>query len=325
MAKIKRVLLFNASRPFYNLAIERLRYFYRNVACYENIDLFSPEFDLAYFSAIFSWDVPYLIKSVRETRSKEKLIGGPGVSMLGDFILNATGIEPYIGLWKVIEGKKIPQPKMTFTSRGCIRSCSFCLVPKIERFQEYKDFQIARKIQDNNFLACSKDHRLEVYKRLEDLSLIDFNQGLDARLFTQFDLNKMLGLKMQYYRFAFDALSQEGPLRQAIFLLKKRGISDWRKIPIYVLYGFKEFPEEAFYRIETVIKLGARPFVMPYKPLDWLKKETYYVNLEKGWTSRLMMHTARFYNKVWLYTGGKASIKEYMKNHKVREFEKLKF
>jgi len=323
--KRRKVLLFNASKPFYNLAIEKLRYFHRKDNCYENVDIFSPEFDIAYFSAIFSWDVPFLVKSAKEAKTKQMLVGGPGVSVLGSYILNETGTKAHIGLLDIIERIKLPQPKMAFTSRGCIRNCPFCLVPKIEEFQEYKDFQVARKIQDNNFLACSKEHRLKVYKQLENLSNIDFNQGLDVRLFTHFDLDKMMSLKMQYYRFAFDSLSQEASLRKAILLLKRKGVSDWRKIPVYILYGFREFPEEAFYRIETVIKLGARPFVMPYKPLDWLKKETYYVNLEKGWSSRLMMHIARFYNKVWLYTGGKADIKEYMKNHKVKEFEKLKF
>lgn len=78
-----------------------------------------------------------------------------------------------------------------FLTRGCIRRCKWCVVPRKEgHIREVCDIEkiAVRKrvvLMDNNFLAADEDFvrdQLDKAKRLK--VQIDFNQALDARLVT---------------------------------------------------------------------------------------------------------------------------------------------
>lgn len=79
-----------------------------------------------------------------------------------------------------------------FLSRGCIRNCPWCVVPRKEgALRQYDDIeriaQDRKKIvlMDNNFLANDFEFVKEQLEKSIRLGLkIDFNQGLDARLIT---------------------------------------------------------------------------------------------------------------------------------------------
>lgn len=97
-----------------------------------------------------------------------------------------------------------------FITRGCIRNCYFCKVPKYEgklRFNNKVSDIVKHKsavFLDNNILAYDKC--IEVFKWLYEHKIkCDFNQGLDFRLLTAEKLFWLARLQyMNVYHFAFD-------------------------------------------------------------------------------------------------------------------------
>jgi len=99
---------------------------------------------------------------------------------------------------------------MVFITRGCIRNCKFCIVPKkeggirkvntIDRIVKHKQV----KFLDNNILAY--DGHKDILQELIDKKIrCQFNQGLDIRLIDE--ENSELLRKLNYideYIFAFD-------------------------------------------------------------------------------------------------------------------------
>lgn len=129
-----------------------------------------------------------------------------------------------------------------YLTRGCIRSCRWCIVPKKEgKISAYRTWEkIVRKdtdklvLMDNNILAS--DHGLW---QLEDLIgsgyKIDLNQGMDARLVTDEIAYVLSWLDwIRFIRFSCDQKSQIEPIRRTVELLGKYGVKPYR-IFIYLL------------------------------------------------------------------------------------------
>src|SRR5512137_336971 len=140
------------------------------------------ENDTAFVSAVFSWNAQKAYMRcvyLREMGYKVRA-GGQAVSMNPDMFseFDTSGS---------VSALPYHNPDATFTSRGCIRHCSFCLVPKLEGdLRELDDWDVKPIICDNNLLATSDQHFDKVIDRLLEHRLkgIDFNQGLDARILT---------------------------------------------------------------------------------------------------------------------------------------------
>lgn len=132
-----------------------------------------------------------------------------------------------------------------FISRGCIRNCWFCKVPKYEgRMQTYNTIEkvvfsnpnMKRvSFMDNNILALP-DHK-ELFQWLIDRKIkCDFNQGLDFRLVN--DENLKLLSQLNYfgnYIFAFDDPKFEHLLTKKMSLMKKHISSAWA-FKFYIYY-----------------------------------------------------------------------------------------
>ena len=108
-------------------------------------------------------------------------------------------------------------------------------------------------------------------KRLRRKRSIDFNQGMDARLATPEKMKKLSEVNIKPLRIAFDHYSQEKTYKKAIRLATKNGIKD---LSNYLLYNFKDKPEELYYRIKINVELCAEldvriySFPMKYHPID---------------------------------------------------------
>jgi hypothetical protein len=158
-----------------------------------------------------------------------------------------------------------------FLTRGCIRRCSWCIVPYKEGgIRPYCDIETVlqgRKraiLLDNNVLASS--FGLEQIEKIVQLKCrVDFNQGLDARLVTD-DVAQLLSKVkwIEVIRFALDSESQTEPLLSAIERLNRYGIVN-RKIFVYTLLTELY---DSYRRINLVRKLGAMPFAQPLMRFD---------------------------------------------------------
>lgn len=178
-----------------------------------------------------------------------------------------------------------------FLTRGCIRKCKWCVVPKKEGdLKPYCDWRSIRRsdtnkivFMDNNVLAS--EYGIEQIKSMigEDVK-IDFNQGLDARLITDEIAEVLSEVKwIRFIRLACDTSSMIPIVTEAVKRLEKHGIKPYR---IFV-YTLIQDVNEAHDRIKKLFDLGVQPFAQPYRDF-----ETNHVDLEHKRLARWCNHKA---------------------------------
>ena len=189
-----------------------------------------------------------------------------------------------------------------YASRGCVRKCSFCGVPKLEGGQkempplasliggvssahgEKKDLIL----MDNNIVASARYS--EVIAEIRDLGFekgavltrdgnrpvmrrVDFNQGIDARIIVKSPmyLREMSTICVDPLRIAFDHIGMHRTYDQAIRMAANNDIT---KLSNYMLYNFMDSPQDLYARMRLNIdlnqELGIRiwSFPMRYLPVD---------------------------------------------------------
>jgi hypothetical protein len=198
----------------------------------------------------------------------------------------------------------------TRISKGCIRDCSFCAVPIIEKkFGFLKDLR--NQIEEVNETHGEKQHLVimdnnilgldGIDKIFSDIAkvgfeagarrngrqrTVDFNQGLDARLISKKPslAAGLASICTSPVRLAFDFIGMERPYRNAIKILTQQGFSE---LTNYMLFNFKDTPAELFRRIwinaELNAELGIRitGFPMRFIPMDDVRRG--YVSKEWKW------------------------------------------
>lgn len=262
--------------------------------------------DRAYISVVFSWQKQdaYQRASWLKASGKEVWMGGPAVYNDPWFFDDVAFVSPPLRhdvVWR-------HNQDATFTTRGCLRRCPFCIVPKIEpEYKELSFWDVRPIVCDNNILAASTRHFDGVIDKLKPLKGIDFNQGLDARLMTKHHAERLRELDMKMVRLAWDDTRIEKQWMSAFDQLRNAGFPA-NKIQSYVLIGYNDTPDDALYRLETIKSLGAMPNPMRFQPLDTPKRNSY---VGENWTDAELKRYMRYWSRqVWL---GHIPFKEY--NH----------
>lgn len=191
-------------------------------------------------------------------------------------VRGGTGYDPEVKLPDEIE-RMIPdyslypdwQPAIGFLTRGCIRNCQWCIVPKKEGLLRAVDdierVAAGRKevvLLDNNFLAASPEFVQEQLEKAARLRLkIDFNQGLDARLVTPENAKLLAACRwIRFIRFSCDTSAMIEPIRRAVSLIREIGCK--REIFCYMLV---QDVQDAEQRLHALVDLGVTPFAQPYR------------------------------------------------------------
>ena len=273
--------------------------------------------DMIYVTSLFTWDLPVVVQAIRSFKhsfpNAIMRVGGVAASAIPDYIKDETGVQAHIGVlpevdYCVPDYSLFPklEESMLFTTRGCPHKCQYCIVKTIEPdYYELKGWeqsidQLKPRIVvlDNNLLKASKEHIKKVIDTLANTGKqFDINSGFDVFLFNKEFAETIASTKIHPIRFAFDKMSQEKPLLNAVKACVDAGINP-DKIRVYVLYNFKDTIDEAIYRAEKVIELKCKPFVMRYKPLDWMKKDDY---VSEHWTQKDLHDFTQYFNMpvVW--------------------------
>ena len=224
---------------------------------------------------------------------------------------NGRPIEDLIPDYSILDQIEYKYPVrdayFTYASRGCIRKCSFCGVPKLEGDQRdtesitaivkgvdelygpKKDLtlmdnnvvasarfkEIIAEIRDLGFTAGAKLHRgrIPVQRR------VDFNQGVDARILCKdkMYLRELSTICLKPLRIAFDHIGLKKPYEQAIHFAKEFGLTE---LSNYMLYNFHDSPADLFERMRLNVALNENlniriwSFPMRYQPTD-LPHRTY--------------------------------------------------
>jgi len=235
-----------------------------------------------YITSLFTWDLEKVVRAAnfyadRFSRAQIR-IGGIAASLLPQYVKTATGIAPHVGLvqgaetcppdYSVTFGRKL-KASITFASRGCPRRCRFCCVATHEPdFHVREDW--ARDVSpdlpgiifwDNNWLASPnfvKD--CEQIRRLG--KTVDFNQGLDARLYDEAVAKELSTIRLSPIRFAFDTVGMERSLLEAV---KRARRHSREEIRVYVLYNFNDTPEDLYHRLNVLNSNRVLAFPMEYR------------------------------------------------------------
>ena len=259
--------------------------------------------DTAYLSVVFSWNLERAYQRAVWLKAFGYRVraGGPAVA------LNPAILADVAEIGGNVNALPHHNPNATFTTRGCVRHCPFCAVPRIEgELVELTDWEPRPIVCDNNLLAASVAHFDRVIDRLKPLAGVDFNQGLDSRLLTRHHAERLAELDLYTTRLAWDTTAYERQFLVAYQTLRDAGISA-RKIRVYVLIGFNDTPEDALYRLETVWALGSFPNPMRYQPLDSHRRNEY---IAPAWTDQELKRYMRYWSRLhWL---GHVPFAEYM-------------
>lgn len=263
------------------------------------------EGDTVCISVVFSWQLKRARERAIKLSKSGHIVraGGPAVDY------NPQYLDDVADVGGVIPTLHRHNSDATFTTRGCIRKCEFCIVPKVEGdLMELPDDEWEPRpiICDNNLLAASADHFDHVIDRLIGAGVegVDFNQGLDARLLTDHHTGRLVELhqlkRLKLVRLAWDNVKYESQFLNAYGILRNMGMPK-SKIRVYVLIGFNDTPDDALYRLEKIWRgLKVWPNPMRYQPLD-AKKRNEYVGPD--WTE----YELKKYIKYWSclrYTSG---------------------
>lgn len=217
------------------------------------------KYDLVYKSKVFDFtpEIEYPIQAARVIE------GGTGYGLENRLPDEVEHIMPDYSLY--------PQfvAAYGFLTRGCPRSCPFCIVTpkegaqsvKVADLREFWSGQREIKLLDPNLLAC-KDHEDLLGQLIESGARVDFTQGLDIRLVTEKNAALLQRVKVKNIHFAWDNPKQD--LSPHFRRFKEFSGIDYRKLGVYVLTNFNSTHEEDLHRIYTLRDLGYSPYVMIY-------------------------------------------------------------
>jgi hypothetical protein len=194
-------------------------------------------------------------------------------------IIGGTGYDLKINLPKEIETIRnldysiYPDCdySLQFLTRGCIRNCEFCLVPKKEGLihkvipMKIKEDSEYIKLLDNNFFAYKNwRENIDILKSYNQK--IEFNQGIDLRLMNESQAKALSTLKIKTIYTAFDHYKDKDKILKGLEILTKY-IKPY-KITTYVLIGFGSTPEEDLERVMLLREIGVNPFAMAYNKMN---------------------------------------------------------
>lgn len=164
-----------------------------------------------------------------------------------------------------------------FLTRGCFRKCEFCVNKKYDYVSQHSalnEFLDSRKrkicLLDDNFLG-STHWRSLLSELIETGKSFKFKQGLDERLLTDEKCRLLFNSKYDGdFTFAFDKISDFDLIHEKLKLIRKH--SPKSSVKFYILVGFESVDhndiENAFKRIEVILKYGCIPYIMRYQNIN---------------------------------------------------------
>lgn len=214
-------------------------------------------------SCTFTWDIQEAERLSRAWSDyySDVQLGGPAFGDRGGFF------EP--GLFV--------KPGVTITSRGCTKTCEWCMAHVREGWIRELPIHDGWNVADNNLLACSRQHVEAVFEMLKrQPAPIKFSGGLDAELLQVWHVDRLKELRLKFAWFACDYPGAIVNLERSADLLADFSREKKR---CYVLVGFNgETPQQAERRLEAVYRLDFLPMAMfhrsdamalPFVSRDW--------------------------------------------------------
>lgn len=280
----KKILLIDIDSRIANLALMKISAHHKSIGddvSFNNTD--SP--DMVYASIIFKSNKTLANSLKFYYPDTEIIIGGSGYSLDSHLPENIELLKPDYELYPEIDYS------LGYTTRGCNRSCGFCIVPQKEgKFRiaqhpdQFCDNRYSKVVFLDNNILLNKVWFFRVMDFCEDRGLsVDFNQGLDISLLDEQVASKLADVKFHAgYRFAFDNSNMADLIKEKCELLKSVGISIRSNVQFYVYCDSDQAYDDAVWRCRYLKELNTNPFVQ-YN-ID--KKPTKRINQLRRWANR---------------------------------------
>ena len=170
-----------------------------------------------------------------------------------------------------------------FTSRGCPNKCAWCFVPKREGKLRELPIVEGNIISDNNFLACSTEHKDKVFEMLRTQKRIEFKGGLEVGLIDDHFIENVSKMRKQIKELwlACDTDNAIEKLTEAAEKLKAAGFNR-RKLRCYTLIGINGIEKDEA-RLRAVYGAGCMPFAQLYQPEDRIEYDQDYKSFSRQW------------------------------------------
>ncbi len=263
-----KIKLVDVDSKIPNLALMKISAYHKEQGDKVGFDI--PDPDKVYASVVFT-------RNAWKARALQFMfpiipidIGGSGIDLNKILPSEIESIKPDYDLYPSTYSQG-------YTTRGCIRNCGFCVVPrkegKIQIWQhpgQFHDFKFDTcMIMDNNLLALPEWFKTVSSWFIENGIKMKSPQGWDARLLTEEYAGILKDIKHdEVLHFAWDNMGDEKKVINAINLLKKAGFNLKQNISFYVLCGFNTTFEQDLYRCNKLRDLGVNAFVMQYHKRD---------------------------------------------------------
>ncbi len=215
------------------------------------------KYDIVYASKVFDFT-----PDIQEVIQADKVIkGGTGYSI-------ETRLEDIIEMQHpdyLLYG--IADTAYGFLTRGCPRNCEFCIVTqkegckslKVANLNNFTTDQKTIKLLDPNITACKEKE--DLFKQLiNSKAMVDFTQGLDARLITDTDIDLINQMKIKSIHFAWD--NYEFKTYDNLKWIRSQLRNRKNNPAVYVLTNFNTTHEQDLERIYKLRELKYDPYIM---------------------------------------------------------------
>jgi hypothetical protein len=224
------------------------------------------QYDRVYMSKVF--DNTYSPDHPEPVNAKEIIKGGTGYGLDNKLPDEIEHMYPDYSLYPELTKEK----SFGFLTRGCPNNCPFCIVCAKEGRKSYKVADLSEwwngqkniVLNDPNILAC-RDHMDLLDQLAQSKAWVEFNQGIDARMLTEANIEALNRVKVSTIHFAWDLMDREEQVRKGLELYRRFGkIKNRARLMCYVLVNYNSSIEEDLYRCYTLRDLGFDPFVMVF-------------------------------------------------------------
>lgn len=243
--------------------------------------IFGGHYDICYKSKVFTFSPDYLYP----LHADKVVKGGTGYDI-------KSVLPPPLETVKCLDYSIYPSVdySIQFYSRGCIRSCGFCLVRSKEGYihpVEPMDLNPKGKwieVLDNNFFA-NPEWR-EAVKDLKRHKMPVKFHGVDVRIMTEEMAYALNSLKLKngvHIAWDLPQVDLRPQLKEMLKWIKPN------KIVCYVLVGFNSSPEQDLFRLRTLKELKILPFVQPFRDFENKRVPTQYEKDISRWANRMWL------------------------------------
>lgn len=196
--------------------------------------------------------------------------------------------------------------KDSFNDRAYIKKCIGLYKELMKKLPENKKGEFYLLLESHDLLTldtATKENILAIheavnpwFEKLQSTArpkarIVDFNQGIDSRLITDENMQKLAEICIRPLRIAFDHWELRDVYESAIRKAANAGINE---LSNYLLYNYNDKPEELYYRLKLNAELCEKlnvsiySFPMKYHPID---NEMYFNNRDfigKYWNRKFI-------------------------------------